>query len=121
MIFVKIELWPVGSRACARTLGEIIIHNTGGDHRTGEYSYLISKVGGFKATDEQVGRTEVKNVLRRGLVGNFPRLRLYATDLLLRVLASAFCARNVTPEVAAYANGKAEDAPLQSDWDGSGK
>lgn len=93
MIYVRIELWPGGSKAHARCLQEGIIHNTGGDHTTGEYAYLLSKVGGFHATDQQLARAEVKHVLRRGEIKGFPRLRLYAHDLLLRALTLAFGAR----------------------------
>lgn len=95
MIYVKVELWPGGDKAGARTLQEAIIHNTGGDVATGEYEYLFSKVGGFKATDLQLRTAQVKNVLRRGEVKGFPRLRLYAHDLLFRALRLAFGDRNV--------------------------
>jgi len=94
MIYVKIELWPGGCRERARCLQEAIIHNTGGDRSTGEYEFLFSKVGGFKATDTELRTAKVKNVLRRGAVVGFPRLRLYAHDLLFRALAAAFGARN---------------------------
>lgn len=90
MIYIRIELWPGGSKERARCLQEGIIHNTGGDHRTGEYNYLLSKVGGFKASDAELRTAQVKNVLRRGEIKGFPRLRLYAHDLLLRALTLAF-------------------------------
>ncbi len=90
MIYVRIELWPGGSKERARCLQEGIIHNTGGDVSTGEYEYLLSKVGGFKATDQQLRTAQVKHVLRRGEIKGFPRLRLYAHDLLLRCLLLAF-------------------------------
>ena len=94
MIYIKMELWPGGCRERARVLQESIIHNTGGDESTGEYEYLFSKVGGFKADDAQLRRADVKNVLRRGHVTGFPRLRLYGHDLLLRALKLAFGSRN---------------------------
>ena len=90
MIYVRIELRPGGNKARARILQEGIIHNTGGDHTTGEYEYLLSKVGGFHATDQELARAQVKHVLRRGEIKGFPRLRLYAHDLLLRALTLAF-------------------------------
>jgi hypothetical protein len=37
----------------------------------------------------------VKHVLRRGEIKGFPRLRLYAHDLLFRALRSAFGERNL--------------------------
>jgi hypothetical protein len=94
MIFIRVELWPGGDRSRARTLSEGIIHNTGGDHRVGEYEYLFSRVGGFKATDRQLATADVKNVLRRGEIKGFPRLRLYAHDLLFRALRFAFGERS---------------------------
>jgi hypothetical protein len=94
VIYIRLELWPQGNKARARVLHEGIIHNTGGDGSTGEYEYLFSCKGGFKATDRQIAAVEVKNVVRRGEVKEFPRLRLYAVDLLYRALRSAFGERN---------------------------
>lgn len=90
MIYVRIELWPMGSRARARCLQEGIIYNVGGSHKSGDYSYRLSKVGGFKCSDAQIATGQVKNVLRQGSITGFPRLRLYAHDLLLRALLLAF-------------------------------
>ena len=94
MIYMRLELWPGGDRSRARILSEGIIHNTGGDATTGEYEYLFSKTGGFKADYPQLRTASVKNVLRRGDVKGFPRLRLYGGDLLLRALKLAFGERN---------------------------
>lgn len=94
MIVVKIELWPGGDNTRARTLQEGIIYNTGGDHTTGEYEFKLSKVGGFKTPVDLMRRGDVRNVLRTGEVKGFPRLRLYAHDLLFRVLRIAFGERN---------------------------
>jgi hypothetical protein len=105
MIYIRVELWPGGNRAGARCLQEGIIHNTGGDHKTGEYNYLLSKVGGFKASDLQLCTADVKNVLRRGEIKGFPRLRLYAHDLLLRALTLAFGDR------ASWGSGTSEPEP----------
>ncbi len=100
MIYIKIEIWPGGDNTRARILSEGIIHNTGGDRSKGDYEYLFSKVGGFRAPPAQIFSPGlVKNVLRRGRVTGFPRLRLYAHDLLLRALISAFGARNASPEL----------------------
>jgi hypothetical protein len=94
MIYVRIELWPGGCKERARILQEGLIYNTGGDRTTGEYEFKLSKVGGFKADDRALRTAQVKNVLRSGEVKGFPRLRLYAPDLLLRVLRLAFGDRN---------------------------
>lgn len=94
MIYVRIELWPMGNKARARCLQEAIICNTGGDLSTGEYKFKFSKTGGFKAAPDDIARGEVKNVLRSGEVKGFPRLRLYAHDLLFRALRLAFGERN---------------------------
>lgn len=94
MIYIRLEIWPQGNKARARVLHEGIIHNTGGSMTTGDYEYLFSKKGGFKASDPELQRAEVRNVIRRGEVKDFPRLRLYATDLLFRALRSAFGERN---------------------------
>lgn len=121
MIVVKIELWPGGLSGAARTLGEILIHNTGGGRSRGNYEYIISKVGGFKAhTYDAMARCEVKNVLRRGKVEGFPRLRLYATDLLFRVLADAFLQRN-TPAGPAAFDAEVTEETLQTDATRSGQ
>lgn len=87
VIHIKIELWPMGDRKRAKILQEGIIHNTGGTDSIGEYEYLFSKQGGFKG---DIATIDVKNVLRRGKIEGFPRLRLYAQDLLLRALTIAF-------------------------------
>lgn len=87
MIYIKIELWPMGNRAQARTLQEGIIYNTGGTTSVGEYKFAFSKQGGFKGN---LATGDVKNVLRHGEIKGFPRLRLYAQDLLLRALTLAF-------------------------------
>ncbi len=94
MIYIKIELWPGGNKAADRTLQEAIIYNTGGDQSIGEYAYKFSKVGGFKSDDNMVRTGRVKNVLRAGEIKGFPRLRLYAHDLLYRALRAAFGDRN---------------------------
>ena len=87
VIYIKIELWPMDDQKRAKTLQEGIIHNTGGTDSLGEYKYLFSKQGGFTGN---IATAEVKNVLRQGEIKGFPRLRLYAQDLLLRALTLAF-------------------------------
>jgi hypothetical protein len=94
MIYVKIEIWPMGDNTRARCLQEALIYNTGGDRSTGEYAFKFSKVGGFRAPVERLRRADVKHVLRSGEIKDFPRLRLYAHDLLFRALRLAFGERN---------------------------
>lgn len=94
MIYIKLELWPGGNQKRAQTLCEGLIANIGGTRKLGSYIYKLSKVGGFKGTVQDIATGEVKNVLRSGRVENFPRLRLDATDLFLRVLCDAFGSRN---------------------------
>jgi hypothetical protein len=94
VIYVKIEIWPGGDNTRARTLQEGLIYNVGGDRSTGEYEFKLSKVGGFRAPVEALRSARVKNVLRSGEIKGFPRLRLYAHDLLFRVLRLAFGDRN---------------------------
>lgn len=94
MIYIRAEMWPGGDDSRARCLFEGIVHNTGGDARTGEYEYLFSRVGGFKADAARIRSVDVINVLRRGEVKGFPRLKLYAHDLILRALRSAYGERN---------------------------
>jgi hypothetical protein len=97
VIYIKIELWPGGDSTRARVLSEGIIHNVGGDSARGNYEYLFSKVGGFGATVREIATAQVKKVLRRGAVLNFPRQRLYAHDLVFRALRAAFGERNPPP------------------------
>lgn len=100
MIYIRIEMWPKGDNARARILQEGIIHNTGGDDATtGNYSFIFSRVGGFKTAVENMRRVAVKNILCDGLITDFPRKRLYAHDLLFRALRTAFGSRNPTPFV----------------------
>ena len=87
MIYIKIELWPMGNQKQAKTLQEGIIYNVGGSPTVGDYKFAFSKQGGFKGN---IATGEVKNVLRQGEIKGFPRLRLYAQDLLLRALTLAF-------------------------------
>lgn len=94
MIHIKIDIWPRGDFKNAQCLHECVIANTGGSHNTGDYHYKVSKVGGFKTSNEDLCRFEAKNVLREGEVTGFPRLKLYAVDLLYRCLKSAIGGRN---------------------------
>jgi hypothetical protein len=81
MLRVTVELVSHGIEEKKRTLGVAIIANTGqGTLSTGTYTYtLLGKSG---------------QVLKKGGITGFPRLRLLAWDLLLRVLHHAYGDRN---------------------------
>lgn len=91
MIFIRCELWPKGDSAKARVLGEATISNAGsGSVIHGNYSVILSKVGGFKGGV----RGSAKNVWRTGAVINFPRKALGVWDLLYRALGGVLDRRN---------------------------
>lgn len=100
MIYIKVELWPCGDKSRARTLGEARIANVGGTSTQGKYLAQLSKVGGFKA--DALAAPKLPNTLRTVAIDGFPRKRLYAWDLLLRVLASAFATRNPGTSAVAF-------------------
>jgi len=82
MIYVRIEIWPLGSQDHKRVLGEAYISNTGkGTEQKGDYEYKLSKKKGF---GPQGG-----NIWRKGFIHNFPRKRLGPWDLLRRVVEAA--------------------------------
>jgi hypothetical protein len=95
MIYVRVELWPVGNRAAARVLGEAVVFNdgTGGNGPVGNYGVALSKKGGF-GNGSRLEAAQLTNVWRKGAVRGFPRLRLGSWDLLLRALRSLVGARN---------------------------
>jgi hypothetical protein len=76
MIYVRVELWPLGFREKAKVLGEAFITNTGrGNKNVGHYTYRINgKLGRHMSSGEVTG---------------FPRQRLHMWDLLKRVLVAA--------------------------------
>lgn len=48
MIYVRIELWPLGSRERARLLQEVTISNVGGDVEKGDYEVVVSHSTTYK-------------------------------------------------------------------------
>lgn len=48
MIYMRVEMWPMGLRSRARLLGEATLANIGGDAAHGDYDVKLSKFGGFK-------------------------------------------------------------------------
>jgi hypothetical protein len=49
MIYIRIELWPLGNQKEAKLLSEVVIANVGGDAEQREYDVLASNEGGFLA------------------------------------------------------------------------
>lgn len=87
MIRVTLELIPATNPKAVRHLGTITIANDGvksraTDSREGDYIYALSVRG------------QPRRVWKEGRVEGFPRLRLGAYDLLLRVLRAAVGERN---------------------------
>jgi len=81
MIRVEIKLWPRGDRSKEKTLGAINIANEGtGSPTKGNYKAALFGKGGRR--------------LKVVKVEGFPRRRLLAHDLLLRVLRAAYGDRN---------------------------
>jgi hypothetical protein len=88
MIYIRIELWPMGNRSIAKCLAEGVIANDGtGTPTRGNYRALFSKRGGFKG-DLASGR--VKNTLRVSELVGFNRKREGVWDLLRYCLVIAF-------------------------------
>jgi hypothetical protein len=85
MIVIRVELWRKGNPHDVKVLGVAKIANVsrfGADSKRGDYKAVL--YGG------RSGRV----VQRRVSVAGFPRLRLTAWDLLLRVLREAYGERN---------------------------
>lgn len=81
MIYVKVELWPLGDKEKAKPLGELLIANDGtGTLTRGNYRAVIKN---------SVGR-----LTRRGEVKDFPRKRLNVFDLMYRMLKVMVGERN---------------------------
>lgn len=87
MIYIRIELWPKGDFVNKKVLNEAIIINTGkGTVTNGIYKTFLSRRGGFKRSEKDLIRGNVKNVLREIDVNDFPRKRKNIWNLLKRCL-----------------------------------
>lgn len=76
MIYIKVELWPRGDKAAARTIASAKIWNTGeGDLNNGFYQYVI------------FGNSDTK--MAQGKVSVFKRVNGHVWDLIAAVLVSA--------------------------------
>ena len=99
MIYIRIELWPMGSRSRSQVLGEAKIANVGGDEFVGNYVADLSKKGGFKARPKIKGYLDPEavrvmlpresSVWKQVNVEGFRRKRLGVWHLLFRVLEAA--------------------------------
>lgn len=87
MIYVRVEMWPKGSVADRRVLGEALVENVGGSRSRGDYRAWFSKRGGFKADSlEQVARFDVKNVWRKASLQGYARKSRVFWHLLFEVV-----------------------------------
>lgn len=89
MIYVRVEMWPKGSRTRRRVLGEALIENRGGTESRADYRALFSKKGGFRASEEDMARMSVKNVWKETEVPGYPRSRIGFWYLLVCLLLLA--------------------------------
>ena len=83
MLYIRIEIWPIGFKERRRLLGEAYISNTG--EKLGQskenYEYRISKWNGFGPRGG--------NVWRKGFLEDFPSKKLGPWDLIRRAVAAA--------------------------------
>ena len=88
MIYVRVELWPGGSRDGAQCLGEGLIANDGtGTATRGNYLGMFSKRGGFSG---DLATGDVSRVLRRVKFEGFSRKWEHAWKLLMYLIVAAF-------------------------------
>lgn len=74
MIYVRVEMWPLGFKERAKVLGEAFIRNDGtGDRSLGNYTYRVNGKDGH-------------HIMHSGEVKRFPRARLHMWDLLKLIL-----------------------------------
>jgi hypothetical protein len=83
MLYVRVEIWPFGSKERRRVLGEAYIINNGEKlgQKKQDYIFRISKHEGFGPRGG--------NVWKKGSIKNFPRERLGPWDLIRRAVAAA--------------------------------
>lgn len=88
MIYVRVEMWPKGSRERSYLLGEALVENKSGGGSKADYRVLLSKKGGFASGDRAMGLMRVGNVWKEVLVPSFPRAYLGFWYLLSVALLS---------------------------------
>lgn len=92
MVYIKVEMWPGGNQKEARTLGEALITNVGGTDTYGDYTYTLSKFGGFE-TGLMSKVASVKTTWKKGKIFQFRRKTRGPWDLILTVLKDAIADR----------------------------
>lgn len=95
MIYIRVEMWPMGDKSKARLLGEATIANVGGDGESGNYQTRLLKSPEYaaegnaidlKSGDYDLVRIPANMIWKTGAVVKFPRKRLGPWDLLFRAL-----------------------------------
>lgn len=86
MIYIRIEMWPVGSLEQRRILGEAVIANIGGTKTLGNYEAILSKRGGFKSDEKSMSRMNVRNVWKKLEIHGFKRKQKGFWQLMTEVL-----------------------------------
>ena len=103
MIVAQIVMWPHGNPdpSTHYSLGTVVIINTGdGTPDLGNYEGYICKCaeGLLLRDSEEVSyvltRMDERGAWKKGIISNFPKLRLGPHDLLYRVLKSVIGWRN---------------------------
>ena len=89
MIYVRVEMWPRGSRAGRYLLGEALVENKTGGGPRADYRAVLSKKGGFRSEEREVASLEVKNAWKDVGVPGFRRSRLGFWHLLRAALDAA--------------------------------
>jgi len=89
VIYVRVEMWPKGSRARRYLLGEALIENRTGDGPSADYRAVLSKKGGFRSDERDMARVEVKNAWKDLSIPGFRRSRRGFWQLLHEALSAA--------------------------------
>lgn len=101
MLVVRIELWPRGDAARARSLGVASIVNVGdGTHAIGNYDVTLfkapeySKQAETRPLQQMLIHPLAREIWKKGRIEGFPRQRLGPWDLLFRALGALTFKRN---------------------------
>lgn len=116
MIVIRIEMWPRGDVNRRYDLGLATITNVGGTAQRGDYKIELAKSASHGARKP--------GIWRRGIVRDFPRLRLGQYDLLLRALIACIGGRSsqAVAEAGAAELGLADgEAPIGAEENARGE
>ena len=90
MVVVTVDMWPGGDQKKAYRLGRTYIYNIDRDGLMppdrGNYRVIVAK----KGCEDEVLYGAERNICRRGVVDNYPRLAYNMWRLVIRALKSAF-------------------------------